>query len=994
MEDQLLDVSEDGRPLITRATKATAEYSVLHRRLFHVGHQSLASMIRKEIVKDINFTAKELKLVDSSWFPHCAPCNMGKMVVKHPHSHHEDATCPLWRLHGDVCTYPGGKPGRKGELYLMSLYDEFSQAGKVRAIKTKDQATPAMMEMIKELEAEAPGYKVHRVRLDGGGEFGGYHRAALLSANIVHEPTAPHLHEQNGTAEAFNKRILGMVRSALAESGLPHTLWPQCAESACHVHNRIAVGGRSSTPWERLTGNMPSISHLRVWGCQVTVHVPLETQSSKLAPRAELGRFVGYDEHNPKAWYVLVDGVIKLRGGVIFDERPKWGEYSHGYGGTPSGAPIGSRVAFRDPHLKPSEVLVLPEAPPPVPTALSERQTRPVRAAAAAAPANYSNNNRIIQSPAPLGIQGRKDPSVEEQDDSPMEEGVDEELGDHDKLGDDELGDDWMSANGDELGDDCYMMHVPYDTMLSSYPIRNFSEDDDYEPVSFMDAMNCRSSKKWDKAVQEEMKGLSEMNTFELVPRLGSMKPLPSKWVFRLKRGMNGEVERHKARLVVKGYRQREGVDFNEVFAPVGSSSALRVLMARAAQEDWHIHQTDFKQAFLNAKLSEDVYLEIPDGYPMSDAKKGSCVLHLLKSLYGLKQAPREWYLMLKAALLGMGFKQSDADPGIFYRDGVYLLLYVDDQLIMGPDIDKIQDAIKDIAEQFVITDMGPAKMFLGVEIVKGPKYVKLTQQRYTQSLLVKYASTKGKVVPTPAIVHSRDDAAMNVMAESQPYAELVGSLLYLSTWTRPDISFAVGRLTKHMQSPRLIDWTDALRVLNYLKGTADHGITFRQGGGDLVGYSDSDYATDSTNGKSVTGMVFMMNGGPICWKSKQQSTVAVSTCEAELNAATTTAKEAMWLRKLLPELGVPMSEPVECLGDNLGALQLIKHPVLSTKSKHIRQSAFYAREVTESNEIRFTYVNTAENLADIFTKACEPKVFVKLRDEIMMNSPAPIIRR
>jgi hypothetical protein len=119
-----------------------------------------------------------------------------------------------------------------------------------------------------------------------------------------------------------------------------------------------------------------------------------------------------------------------------------------------------------------------------------------------------------------------------------------------------------------------------------------------------------------------------------------------------------------------------------------------------------------------------------------------------------------------------------------------------------------------------------------------------------------------------------------------------------------------------------------------------------------------------------------------------------VSTCEAELNAATTTAKEAMWLRKLLPELGVPMSEPVECLGDNLGALQLIKHPVLSTKSKHIRQSAFYAREVTESNEIRFTYVNTAENLADIFTKACEPKVFVKLRDEIMMNSPAPIIRR
>jgi hypothetical protein len=539
---------------------------------------------------------------------------------------------------------------------------------------------------------------------------------------------------------------------------------------------------------------------------------------------------------------------------------------------------------------------------------------------------------------------------------------------------------------GDDMMSTHYMMHVPYDTMLSSYPIHDFTDDDDYEPVNYVDAMNCRSSKKWDKAVQEEMKGLSDMNTFELVPRLGSMKPLPSKWVFKLKRGMNGEIERHKARLVVKGFRQREGIDYNEVFAPVGSSSALRVLMARAAEEGWHIHQIDFKQAFLNATLTEDVYLEIPEGYPISDAKKGSNVLHLLKTLYGLKQAPREWYLMLKSALLKMGFKQSDADPGIYYRNGVYLLLYVDDQLIMGPDMDKIQATIKEIGKEFVITDMGPAKMFLGVEIVRGPKHVKLTQKRYTQSLLVKYATTNGKVVPTPAVAHSRDDADTNAMAESQPYAELVGSLLYLSTWTRPDISFAVGRLTRHMQSPRLIDWTDALRVLNYLKGTVGHGITFRQGGGSLVGYSDSDYATDSTNGKSVSGMVFMMNGGPVCWKSKQQSTVAVSTCEAELNAATSTAKEAMWLRKLLPELGVPMDGPVECLGDNGTALQLIKHPVLSTKSKHIRQNAFYAREVSERNEVRFTYVNTAENLADIFTKACEPKVFVYLRDEIMYD--------
>jgi hypothetical protein len=509
-------------------------------------------------------------------------------------------------------------------------------------------------------------------------------------------------------------------------------------------------------------------------------------------------------------------------------------------------------------------------------------------------------------------------------------------------------------------------------------------DDKDYEPVSYRDAIECRSGKKWDKAAKEELAGLEEMGTWELVPRIPGRRALPSKWVFKLKRDINGEVERYKARLVVKGFRQREGVDYNEVFAPVGSSSALRVLMARAAEEDWRIHQIDFKQAFLNATLQEDVHIEIPEGYDISDSERSTKVLHLIKSLYGLKQAPREWYLMLKGALLKMGFEQSTADPGIFFRDGVYLLLYVDDQLIMGPDMDKIKQAIRDIAKDFVITDMGPAKMFLGVEIDRKKDSITLSQKRYTLSLLKKYATHGGHTVSSPAIPHSKDEANSSEMSRSKDYAEIVGALLYLSTWTRPDISFAVGKLTRHMQNPRLIDYVDATRVLNYLKGTTDQGITYRRGGGELIGFTDSDYGTDSTNGKSVSGMVFMMNGGPICWKSKQQDTVAQSTCEAELIAATVVAREAMWLRKLLPELGVALQGPVLVKGDNEGALNLIKHPVLSTKSKHIRQKHFYAREVSDLNEVKFSYINTTQNLADIFTKACMPNVFIKLRNKIM----------
>jgi hypothetical protein len=945
----------DPQGLSTRSNKIASAYSVLHRRFFHVGHQSLAEMITKQKVKDLDFPAKDLRHVDDSWFPHCAPCNLGKMTApSHPTSHNSDADRPLWRLHGDLCMYPGSKPGRNGQQYLLSVYCEHTRYGAERSIKTKDQAGQALQECIKEMELLAPGHKVHRVRTDGGGEFVGTSiQSALKEIGVLWEETAPHTSQHHGIAERFIRRILDMVRSALVESGLPHTLWPECATAAVHTHNRIAIKGQVATPYEKLTGRVPTVGHLRVWGCPCYSHIPLELQKSKLDPRAEEGRLVGYSETNPKAWLVLVDGVVKLRTGVKCDERPVAFVKSKD----------GSALERRSRVLA-DEVIVHPMAPPLPPTAISEREQRPLRAAAAGAPLNYRFNDRVVESPGPLGIRGHTMPPTP----APVSPITDDD------------GDEMMSTHYDMAG----MMHEFGSQGLFHANPMSYDKDD-YEPVSYRDAMECRSGRRWDKAAKEELAGLEEMGTWELVPRILGQRALPSKWVFKLKRDINGDVERYKARLVVKGFRQKEGVDYNEVFAPVGSASALRVLLARAAEEDWKVHQIDFKQAFLNATLHEDVYLEIPEGYDLKDSDRSTKVLRLIKSLYGLKQAPREWYLMLKDALLRMGFEQSTADPGIFFRDEVYLLLYVDDQLIMGPDMNMIQSAIGDIAREFVITDMGPAKMFLGVEIDRKHDSITLSQKRYTLSLLKKYATYGGHTVSSPAVPHSKDESNSREMSENKDYAEIVGALLYLSTWTRPDISFAVGRLTRHMQNPRLIDYVDATRVLNYLKGTVELGITYRKGAGGLVGYTDSDYAADSTNGKSVSGMVFMMNGGPVCWKSKQQDTVATSTCEAELTASTVSAREAMWLRKLLPELGVDLQGPVLVNGDNECALNLCKHPVLSSKSKHIRQKHFYAREVSDLNEVKFSYVHTTKNLADIFTKACEPNVFIRLRDMILI---------
>ena len=209
----------------------------------------------------------------------------------------------------------------------------------------------------------------------------------------------------------------------------------------------------------------------------------------------------------------------------------------------------------------------------------------------------------------------------------------------------------------------------------------------------------------------------------------------------------------------------------------------------------------------------------------------------------------------------------------------------------MGPSSKHIQDAIDEIKREFVIDDMGPCNMFLNVAIERGDGFIKLHQERYTMALLEKYGvpvvPAGGKETPTPAITRSAKDLGVTGGGGNFPYAELVGGLLYLSCWTRPDIAFAVGRLTRHMTTASLSDWDDAVRVLKYLASTVNQGIVYTRGGGDLdvlsggalLGYSDSDYAGNLSNRKSTSGVVYMLNGGPVVWKSKQQSTVALSTC-------------------------------------------------------------------------------------------------------------------
>jgi hypothetical protein len=506
------------------------------------------------------------------------------------------------------------------------------------------------------------------------------------------------------------------------------------------------------------------------------------------------------------------------------------------------------------------------------------------------------------------------------------------------------------------------------------------------EPPTFKAALAGPEANQWVAACLEELAGLEHMRTWSLVDRPPHGNVLPVKWVFKVKRDSTGGFERFKARLCAKGFKQRLGVDFQEIFAPVASAGTFRALMAAVAMNGWHVRQIDFKQAFLNGVLKEEVFISQPPGFEDGSTK----VLLLHKSLYGLKQAPRAWHDTLKAALTAQGFTQSTADPALFFKTDTWLLLWVDDQLMIGPALDLLQGVIDLLHAQFELTDMGAAQFYVNVNISINPGRVALSQQRYIKDLLKRFPlppQVSSRPVSVPGIVRRLDQS----MAIQQPfplYASLVGALLYLAVWTRPDISNSTQKLTRTLVTPTHEDLVAAYRILNYLSRTQDLAIVYTADASPAVeAFCDSDYASDPNSvppRRSTSGSVVFMAGGPILWASKTQASVAASTCEAEYMASNVSAKDALWLRHLLPELGMPNLGPFVIQCDNEACISLIKNPQCTSKAKHIDVIHHFVRERVQSNELAFVFVAGANNVADVFTKPLDLAAFKKHRDKLL----------
>ena len=507
-------------------------------------------------------------------------------------------------------------------------------------------------------------------------------------------------------------------------------------------------------------------------------------------------------------------------------------------------------------------------------------------------------------------------------------------------------------------------------SVLNKLPILLFVEDD---PKSYGEAMASKDSAFWKEAINDEMDSILSNSTWVLVDLPPGSKPIKCKWVFRKKFNTDGSLQTFKARLVAKGFTQKEGIDYFDTYAPVARITSIRLLMALASIYDLYIHQMDVKTAFLNGDLDEEIYMEQPEGFVLPGNEKKVC--KLIKSLYGLKQAPKQWHEKFDSVILADGFVHNNADKCIyskFTKDyGVILCLYVDDLLIFGTNLQGISETKKYLTSCFKMKDMYEVDTILGIKVKRHSGGYALNQSHYKAKILEKFKHLGIKEANTPYDTSIKLVENTGRAVAQLEYASAIGSLMYAMHCTRPDIAYAVCKLSRFTSNPGILHWKGIARVLGYLKKTMSLGLFYGNYPAVLEGFSDASWITGAHDNKSTTGWIFTLGGAAISWASKKQTCISHSTMEAEFTALAAAGKEAEWLRNLLLDIHLwpqPMP-PISLRCDSEATMSRAYSKVYNGKSRHISLRHEFVRQLIIDGIITISYVRSSNNLADPLTK-------------------------
>ena len=901
-----------------------------HNRLSHMSEKGLMVLAKKNLLSGMK----------NGCLKRCVHCLAGKQTrVSFKRVPHPRKPGILDMVHSDVCG-PMKTRTLSGALYFVTFIDDHSRKIWVYMLKSKDQVVDVFKQFHARVE-RCTGVKLKCIRTDNGGEYCGPFDEYCRQQGIRHQKTPPKTPQLNGLAERMNRTLVERVRCLLSQSQLPRCFWGEALSTVVHVLNLTpCVPLGFEVPDRMWSGKEASYSHLRVFGCKAFVHIPKD-ERSKLDVKTRPCVFIGYglDEFGYRFYDPVQRKLVRSRDAVFVED--------HGI----------KDIDKAEMEEQYNNDLIDSD---PVPT-----------------PVVYPDQGGA----APEDITGPANGDFPTVDDVEPTNEVEEEV--------------------HESPEEPFLRR----STRERFPSTRYSSDeyvmltDVGEPETYQEATSVDEKKQWLKAMEEEMESLRENHTYDLVKLPQGKKALKNRWVYRLKIENASSQPRFKARLVVKGYGQKKGIDFEEIFSPVVKMPSIRVALGLAACLNLEIEQLDVKTAFLHGDLDEEIYMEQPEGFKVRG--KEQLVCKLKKSLYGLKQAPRQWYRKFDSFMVSRGYSRTSSDHCVFVKrysndDFIILLLYVDDMLIIGHDTSKIAELKGELSKSFAMKDLGAAKKILGMKISRDRKNGKLwlSQEDYIEKVLEKFNMSKAKSVCSPLAGHfklnseqcptsDKDKADMSRV----PYASAVGSLMYAMVCTRPDIAHSVGVVSRFLSNPGKEHWEAVKWILRYLRGTSRVCLCFGSSEPLLVGYTDSDMASDVDSRKSVSGFLMTFAGGAVSWQSKLQKCVALSTTEAEYIAITEGCKEALWMRRFLDELGLRQDKYV-VFSDSQSAIHLSKNSSFHSRSKHIDVRYHWIRDLLETKQLHLAKVHTSENGSDMLTKTLPKEKLEACRRRAGLSEP------
>lgn len=936
--------------LIARSTK------LWHQRLGHIQPSTIIEMSKSGTVRGLDIQHSDKDEIT------CSGCVLGKGHRQPiPKKSNTRATKLLELVHSDV-NGPLEVPSLGGSRYFVTFIDDFSRWTSLYTMKAKSETFDCFRKYHTNVERHT-GAKIGSVnmisrtkktveelkalRTDNGGEYlSNAFKSYLQDHGIQHQLTIAYTPQQNGVAERMNRTLMDCVRSLLQTAKLEKKFWAEALATAVYVRNRVTSRSlpKNVTPYHLWMDKSPDLSYLRVFGSKCWYVIP-KSKVKKLDARSKEGLMMGYSTQSKgyKIWDIESAKMI-----------------------------ISRDVTFIESSVGPATA-VIPDL---------DSTSSNVVVPGGEAKVEVDNNIDLKPSEKPNQIRVVEDENVElTPKENPNLAGqirTDEESN-SDKDNDSEY-EDAQNITQPALRRSTRVRKPPGEWYKATNLLSQALAVQEV-PASYKTATAPENIDFWQPGIDREHDCLHRNKTWELIDYSPEMKVLPCKYIFKLKEN------KPKVRLVALGCRQLFGVDYNETFAPVVTMSTIRTILAITAHHNLELQQMDVVTAFLNGDLNEDIYMTVPEGLKTNATSNKVC--KLLKSLYGLKQSPRQWYLKMHEFLLQIGFTSSLNDPCLYIRhlpSGIVLIaLYVDDLLIAGSSLTEVESIKKKLNHRFEMKNMGEAKVILGIEISRDRENRRLfiNQSEYTQNVLERFGMTNSNPVATPMDRSYNESVAQeSEPAHNVPYMQAIGSLMYLMITTRPDIAFAIGKLSQNSQNPRKYDWIAVKRVLRYINGTRNFGILYD--GSEILtvdGFADADWGGCKVTRKSTSGAIFLVAGGAVSWRSKKQTCVATSTCEAEYIATCLATKESIWLARLMADL-LNQEKPSQVLikVDNHGAIDTSYNTSINQRNKHIDLQYHFVRDAVHSNRIRVQHCPTSEQIADTLTKPLDRVQFEKLR--------------